>query len=413
MIPLQKAEIETNSLSGGRVPSPDKIVQRKLTFDLPFVIMVEDNFGNGLIQGYYRGMRNFNRTSIEIAKETTFDFTPAHNHSNQTPLDCPAPYVVDSKYGPIRLTFLKVNSHADEYEYLSNSNADFLNKEFMGSTSKALGFTCVMVELDESTYSIDVYNGNSKNLNDLVEEVMKSFNFFLQQYKLASNRLYIPSVTPQSIGRFTLITMTEDGAISLASTIRHWETPVPFEKVISKDIDKYIRKACIERVAPALFDILQYEAWNKITLHEWRIAIVNSVILFESYLTPALQDVYRDKGLTDGQIRDKFKTDEPKKKDRKHLGITEISEKLILDAIKLDFKKTKQYDDLLNKAIIMRNSIIHKSKYDVTQADAYACIHAVMNAIELISNAIVNYEIANPTPGIKVYTEQKFDAKPR
>ena len=365
-----------------------------MTFDLPFVIMVDDNFGNGLIQSYYRGERNFNRTAVEIAKSTTFDLTPAHNFPNQTPLDTPPPYLVNTdKYGMVRITLLKVNSDGIEGE--------LKDKEFMGSVSKGIGFTCVMVEFGSTTFTLDI-SSDHKTLHEMTGVAMEAFNVFLLNYKLIANRLYIPSVTVHTVGKFLLIDLHEDRSVSYTHIVRQWENPIPFEKTITPPLDKLLRENCLSNENTDLFAVLRHEAWNKIVLQEWRMAVINSVILFESWLTPTLQDIYALKGLDEGKIKRKFKTDEPKSRDRKHLGITEIAENLVMDAIRYDFKRTAEYSDLLNNAIIVRNSIIHRSKLDVSQEHAYACIHSVMNAMAAITQALLGYKMANSLGGMTV-----------
>ncbi|MBC6605617.1 hypothetical protein H8B13_02170 [Hymenobacter sp. BT188] len=395
MTNLELANLEEYTLSGGKAPSAVKIIQRKLTFDLPFVIMVDDNFGNGLIQSYYRGERKFNRTAVEIAKSTTIDLTPAHNFPNQTPLDTPPPYLVNTdKYGMVRITLLKVNSDGIEGE--------LKDKEFMGSVSKGIGFTCVMIEFGSDTFNIDI-SSDHRPVHDMTLAGMEAFNVFLLNYKLIANKLYIPSVTVHTVGKFLLIDLHEDRSVSLTHIARQWEQPIPFAKTIPLELDKELRNSCLNAGEIDLFSVLRHEAWNKIVLQEWRMAVINSLILFESWLTPTLQEIYELKGLDEGKIKRKFKTDAPKSKDRKHLGITEIAETLVLDAIRYDFKKTAEYDNLLNKSIIVRNSIIHRSKLDVSQKDAYECIHSVMNAISAITNAIMGYKMANSLGGMSVY----------
>ena len=397
--------IEEFSLSEGRFPSSDKIISRKLIFELPFVIMVEDNLGNGLIQSYHRGEKKYPQTASDKEKSTTIDFTPSHNFPNQTALDSTPPYVVNSKYGLLRISLLKVNSEGLSEHPLDSA----LDHEFMGSISKSLGYTCVMVELSESTHSIDF--SVEENQKVFLPEVIEAFNKFLLYYKLLSNRLYIPSVTIHTIGKFTLVDLFENQSTQHLIFFRCWEQPVPFSKVIPKDIDKTIRQWCMNDQQVDLFSVLRYEAWNKIVLQEWRMAVINSVIWLESWITPTLQDMYALKGLDSGQIKAKFMTDEPKKKDRKHLGILEIIEKLVMDATRFDFGKTSEFNDVKHNAIILRNSIIHRSKLDVTQQDAYACIHAVSNAITLITQACISY--SRHLPNGSMWAIAGYDVMPR
>lgn len=416
MTPLDKSDLKALALLRGHKSTPltapvpaqltpkKKIVQRKIVFDVPFVIMVEDNFGNGLIQSNYRGERKFPQSAVEKTKSTTIDFSPAHNSPNQTPLDCPPPYVVDTKYGIVRIYLLKVNSK-DLMEFPNASN-----HEFMGSVSKEIGFTCVMIEFGENTFDFDLTKSDTGH--SLTNEAFEAFNKFLLNYKLLANRLYIPSVTVQSIGKFAIIDLMEDKSIQTTIAMRQWEQPIPFSKVIPKDLDKIVRVNCMENKSLDLFSILRHEAWNKIVLKEWRMAVVSSVILFESWITPTLEDIYRMKGLNDGEIKRKFKTDAPRSDDRKPLSLTEICEKVVLDAMDFDFRKTPEYDNLLKKAIQLRNSIIHRSKLDVTSGEAYDCIHSVMNAITMISHVSLAYSHSN-VDGFQITVMGSFDNNPR
>jgi hypothetical protein len=206
-----------------------------------------------------------------------------------------------------------------------------------------------------------------------------------------------------------LMDLFEDQGYSTYQIIRHWEQPIPFSKSLPSDLENSIRKMCLENTQVDLNKILLHEAWNKIVLREWRLAVINSVILFESWLTPFLEDAYRLQGVTDGDIKAKFKTKEAKSRDRKHLGIAEIIQTLVLDAIKYDFKNTNEYDDVFNKSILLRNSIIHKSKLDVTPIQARECIHAVLKAIDAITKARLIFEGSRST----VKAINVFDVSPR
>lgn len=407
MTPLEKSDLKAMSLLRGHTPvslpvSPPvsvspKIIQRKVAFDLPFVIMVEDSFGSGIIQNYWRSERKFNQTKIDKAKPFVVDNTLIHNSYNQTPVDTPPPYLMNTKYGIVRITMLKVNPFSIEDALIYT-----FDTEFDGSTSKVTAFTTVLIEFGEQTYGI---KGTDKLIEDLSQEAAIAVNHFLIHYRVLAKRMYIPAVTPQSITRFSVLDLYENNEVGHIIILRHWEKLIPIEKVIPKEIDKKLKHLCISDHSLDTYELLFNETWTRLSLMEWRMAVITNSIMFESWVSTKLREIYKHNDIEEKDIKWKFMTDEPKKDDRKNLGIIEICERLFLDAIGFDFKKTSEFKDVKEKAIILRNSIIHKGRINLTQQEAYAAVHSARSAVSVLTTHMATYLAAKGLP----ITLHKFD----
>ena len=104
-------------------------------------------------------------------------------------------------------------------------------------------------------------------------------------------------------------------------------------------------------------------------LYDWRLAIIESAVLFETWLNKFLRFVYNNNGLNKVQIENKFLnlrrngSSIPK-------SIDDIAKNLVFDATGYDFKHSREYNGWRVHTKGMRNSIVHGKKYKVTQNQA-------------------------------------------
>ena len=130
---------------------------------------------------------------------------------------------------------------------------------------------------------------------------------------------------------------------------------------------------------------LQLEILDKLDLREWRLAIIESAVLFETWINIFLRSCYSNSGLNDSDIEDKFVKND---RYRSPLSAYAMAKNLILDSIGFDFGKTAEFSNWGKYARDVRNDIVHGKKFIASEEEAKKAYKAVMDAISLINNNV-------------------------
>ena len=289
-------------------------------------------------------------------------------------------YVAPTCLGNVHLWFQKRT--APLTSWYPAEFAQYLQAEFIGSVSKNVSFSEVLVEfieLRDTTPIGSVANPDPRSAA-LPTAVIEGLNAFLRYYRINNIKYYIPRVTDHTITIFGLFEQHENGTTSNNLLHRLFERSIPFENTIGDSEEQKIRQALKTGERNYIHELYS-EVWNKLALQDWRLAIIDSIVLLEAWLTPYLKEAYRQKGLSNSVIKEKFKTGE------KHypMGISEICQTLIEDATGYAFQGVPQHEELVQRAINPRNKLVHGTKLVATGDEAYKCIHSVIAAVALIN----------------------------
>ncbi|UOR07470.1 hypothetical protein MUN82_10310 [Hymenobacter aerilatus] len=348
-----------------------KVVNRLLRFDLPFVVMVKDSVNDHDLQEWDKQFKQGNDITVKSA------YTPTSVHVQESPVYIPTefiePYSVVTSIGIVKIGFLRRNNPELPLK---------LHHEFYGSVSKALSFTTVYVEFDDIYTSLPLNSDDDNEGNNtdiLVDGAMEALNKFLVIYKIINEKHYIPQLTTYGIGKYQFLDVDENDNSLITQVLKHYGTPVSFEDTHDYQTELFLRNGLLDNHEFATYIRIYQDVWYKITTHDWRMAVADSLILFESWIRPYLHKIYTEKGLSKNAIKNKFKVN------GNPMFITDIAAILVEDATGYAFQDSREYADLLNKAIKVRNKVIHLEKYDVQQIEARGCFYSVCNAISAIA----------------------------
>ena len=93
-------------------------------------------------------------------------------------------------------------------------------------------------------------------------------------------------------------------------------------------------------IQPSILQTLNLEVQDKLDLREWRLAVIESAVLFETYLNTLLRDIYKNRGFKEDQVEDKFHRND---KYKTPLSSFAIAKKLVKDATGYDLESTPEF----------------------------------------------------------------------
>src|SRR5690606_2130404 len=135
---------------------------------------------------------------------------------------------------------------------------------------------------------------------------IKATNLFLDNYRVVNDKFYISRITQSIIQNFIIQSTYTDGQketqyYNFSSGVLHG-----FGGTLTSEQDITLRQSLKKGATPPILEILDLEIRNKLDLMEWRIASIESAILFETWLKMFLRKQYSSLGLDETSISQKF-----------------------------------------------------------------------------------------------------------
>lgn len=208
---------------------------------------------------------------------------------------------------------------------------------------------------------------------------IEAINFFIDHYRDIADRPFINHVTPQMIQEFYITTVLMDGTESRMEYGKASGAMRGFGGALEPELDAKLRVALLNGGKPSILRILQLNIQDYLDLHDWRLALIESAVLFEAWISSFVRDRFAKKGLPFTDIDAKFL-------DSRGLprSVTSIAKKLVLDATGFDFGSTIECSTWETKVRDTRNALVHGKQFDVSPQDANDAVSAVRAAIALL-----------------------------
>ena len=350
-------------------------IGKVIIFDLPFHINVKDGINDTGIKAWHEaylrgdGASAFSPYAPHPAKpqpQAGFgDISPVHLPTE--PLDESYKVMVPGLGSVYELTFLR---------RLNQITQSQMPGDVLGDRAGRYSYSSVEVK---------VYYGNIKEefrdddfaLSDLA---VYAVNWFLEHYRVITKRYYISQITPGTIGDFHVSTMYSN------SSFRQWrlrcslDGPVIFANTsLSQEKEENLRAAIVQENEPAITQVLYLEAEEKLSLRQWRLAIIEAAILFETWLGLHVRFLFKQQGLSKEDVEKKFIN-----KSGSHLFAKDIAGKLIQEAASFNFKATNEYTDWHEGVAKLRNAVVHGDTFRVEPQAAIDAFNKVKAAITLV-----------------------------
>lgn len=365
-------------------------------FDLPFLIFVRDGFRDKTledwVEAYQKGEENL----------PVSPYVPNDPH-NQMIIGGGLPVYIPQ--GELAHAYVvKLDNLMAGVQFLrriNQNNPARLCGEIIGDRTGRASFSTVRVNFPLEQFD------KSKHWNTklFVSLAVDFVNKFLSNYRAVTERFYISPVTPAVIQNFIIQSTYDDGDTRVQTYATDKSVIDIPDKVsvlddsmylmdatlhgmggaISEEKDEFLRRVLREGKMPPILMELDLEVQNKLDLREWRLAVLESAILFETYLNTILRAAYRKSGLKTDEIERKFLKNVQKSIP---LSCTAIAKSLVKDAIGLDFESTEEFQAWARNTRDLRNDIVHGKKFHVSDAEARLSCDSVKNAMDLLSQYI-------------------------
>ncbi|MFA4829891.1 MAG: hypothetical protein WC855_13550 [Thermodesulfovibrionales bacterium] len=372
-----------------------KVYYKSVYFDLPFLIFVKDGFKDKTLEEWAQAYQKGEKLPYS-------PYAPCVNKTNSftigggfpvylPPEDVTSAYVVKVGDFYMGVQFLR---------RISQNNPANLCGEIVGDRTGRASFSSVRVNFDLRIFKSNLY----MNTKYFVKLSIEGVNKFIEHYRVLTGKFYIRPITPAIIQGFTIFNSMIDGStftqqyVTDKSVIDVDETktdnlpPSTYHMdamlhgmggAIDDQIDTTLRSTLNQDIEPSIIETLHLEVKDKLDLREWRLAVIESAVLFETYLNSEMRKVYKEQGLSGSDIEDKFHKND---RYRTPLSSYVIASSIVQDATGFDFKSTSEFQAWSVHTKDLRNDVVHGKKYKVSQEEAVLSYTSVLNAIRLIES---------------------------
>lgn len=351
-----------------------ELYYKEVYFDLPYLIMVDDGFRD----------------------QTLEDWAEAFSKNEKLPYSQYAPPPNEPGYLSIGGGFpvyipKEINSNAYVVNLIEQNlkvGLQFLRRINQKSTTKLCGevigdrtgrasFSSVRVNFDLKLLKKEFH----QKMGLFVELSVKAVNLFLENYRSINDRPYINKVTPQIIQTFLIFNRYTNGETKTQTYGSGSGSLVGLGSNISSEQDDLLREKLANGDIPLIVDSLELEIKDKLDLRDWRLAAVDSAVLFETWLRVFIREQFKLKGLSKDKIDGKFHRNDQNKTPHSTYHLAKV---VIKQCCGFDFFNTDEFENWSENTRELRNNIIHGSKYKVLEKEARESFNSVIKAIKLI-----------------------------
>ncbi len=338
-------------------------------FDLPFLLFVKDSLGDKSLKdwadAFAAGTRPLPYSPYAPATEKPGNFIIGGGFPVYIPPEPLAPYyevVLPDFSAGIRL-LRRVNPH----------KRMVLMGEVPGDRTGRASFSSVRVMFDMTSINPE----HHQNFPLFCQLALQAINHFIDHYRVIADRPYIGPVTMAVIQSFNVTTEFEDGEQinqqygSGSGPLNGMGGAIPDEQ------DRALRAAVSRPIPPNIDEMLDANIRNYLDLQEWRLAVVESAVAFEAWVSRYLRERLAACGTSDVE---QFFLDSrglPR-------SMTSIAQKLVKQLTGHNFGETDEYKAWASKVRDLRNDIVHGKRFDVTREQAIRAYDAMKAAIKNI-----------------------------
>ncbi len=215
--------------------------------------------------------------------------------------------------------------------------------------------------------------------NEVAELATVAVNRLLEHYRDLANQPLIRRVSTADLAHFKIRYL--GGGASLHD-MEYATGHGPLRgrsKEEAEALDAQLRDRLQRADPPALFRELELRAHQLYGERDYRGAIIEAAILFESWLKTFVRQQFALRGLSPDRIEAKLRT-----KEGQHHKASYVARVLLKEATGFDFSATSDYTAWRRQVADVRNDLVHGTRHAVTEGEATACFEAVHRAKEVI-----------------------------
>lgn len=344
-----------------------------IAFDLPFVIFVKDNCTDRILEDWVAAVRegrtppyspyapSANKTGAIAIGSASQVFLPSG--------DVAPPYAVKTSRFEATLRFIRrVNPNREMV----------IMGEVPGDRTGRASFSSV-----ECFFYANALGDSNIALSDWASAAIEIVNHFIQHYRVIANRFYLYPVTQSIIQYFNIGTFTggSDPTWQLYAT---GSGPVHmFGGAIPDDQDIRLRNAIANTAPPDVKLVLDQQVHSYLDLREWRLAIIETAVLFEAFLTYILGEYLKSHGRSVKEIHALLHRDDGRPHEVEHLA-----KAVVRRVTGFDFASTNEFQRWKEDVSRKRNQVVHGYRFDVSQAEAEQAFKANIDAANLLKRQL-------------------------
>lgn len=340
-------------------------------FDLPFILFVKDSLDDLELrkwaEAYTSGERPLPHSPYAPAESKPGNLIIGGGFPVYLPPDELSEfYTVATPHISVGVrTLRRVNPHA----------STVLMGEVPGDRTGKSSFSSVRVMIAMQ----DIDPRHHKNTPLFCDLAVVAINHFISHYRVIADRPYVGSVTMPMIHSFTVTTQFEDGS---RTTQQYGASSGPLRGMggaIPDDQDQELREAVASPRPPDLAKTLDANIRDYLSLQNWRLAIIESAVAFEAWLSSFLRLKFDANGLSPEEIDQKFLTARGLPR-----SITSIAKNLVNEAINFDFASSTEYAAWEVDVRDIRNDVVHGKRFDISKHEAERAYSSMKSAISVI-----------------------------
>ena len=358
--------------------SSEKVQRFKhVDFDLPFLIFVKDSLEDSALrawaEAYEAGTHPLPYSRYAPASEKPSSLILMGGSPVYIPLESTVGEHYDVAIPQTNLKVIvrllrRVNPHGSAV----------LMGEAPGDRTGRASFSSVRVIFEMAT----VAEEHHQNFIAFCNTAVLAINHLIAHYRVIADRPYITSVTTAVIQQFQVTTEFEDGEMFQQTYGAVGGAMHGMGGSIPADQDTALRIAVAKTTLPDIDKTLDANIRNFLDLKDWRLAVIESAVAFEAWVSKHLKQVLRNRNATNEEIESVSKDKEGRPR-----TITDIAHNQIRKVTGYDFRTAPEYGPWVTKVRDLRNDLVHGDRFDVSEDEARGAYDAIKGAMRVIGNA--------------------------
>lgn len=367
--------------------------------DLPFLIQVTDNIDDIHLRNwldlYKNGVTDLPHNQYAPSNSDLGNIIFGGRYPVYVPDKFAQPYIMKTDCGAtVELSFIR---------RMTQARSEKLCGEISGDRTGRASYSSVNIMFDTKETRAEL----SASARYYASMAIGVVNKFIDYYRYISDKFYIYNITPQVIQKFIVSTYDEKMQLMFNQTYITDKAEIEYSALDENDTtvlsffvdatftgmgstigfekEQELRNAISKNSGVPTIKKMRLDVLDKLDLHEWTLAIVESAIMFETWLNQYIRKKYIESGLSDDEIDDKFRRDDRNR--TPHSSYT-IATKLLHDATGYNFEATDECSEWSRHTKDVRNEIVHGKRISSTKSEAWRSYNAALAAINTIeSNA--------------------------
>ncbi|MCC3159535.1 hypothetical protein LJ737_19995 [Hymenobacter sp. 15J16-1T3B] len=396
-------------------------------FDLPFLVAVNDTFSCGIISEYIKakdageefkhqyhylplvtpesleksGFKGTKLLALQVS-----DLGKHVKHGVYVPHDIKKPYrIATNDSGSfVYMGFVPRINQAQDPVMIGFPRGDIAGRVMYSSVFVELfpayfnEYVKLAIENDSSKHYMhirDNFNekggGVSREFNSgdvYIKTAIYAVNRFIEQYKILNDSYFITNVTENMCSPYRIAWRDAQNIVLSELTVPKLTISDYDENKLPDEEDRILRSELSKISSPDILDTLDINIRQRLELQEWKIAIIESAVLFESWVQPRIRYMALGVKKMSRKSFDRLMKFKDADNNSHPKPMSMILDSVVLELTGVEFVNTDVYKELKQNALTPRNLIVHGSKFTANSIEATNAYLSVRKAIDYLDDIL-------------------------